>query len=218
MVRGAMTRFVSAAGVLAVTAALAIGLAPGAAQAAPKAAAKPNTIQITGKDVAGKITVTQKESKRLFESLYSEVSWMATAKGQTAALKADKLGVKYTVTLLNNKQAMQVYDLFPLAAGGPRAHRVAKQPSGTKTDAWFYGRLTMPEALRVSGVPLKAKPDVVAGGIGGGFGQDLDVADDQPGVKDYVGEVRRLFLLNGAVLVSILVGLAGIAFVIRRRV
>ncbi|MFF5082474.1 hypothetical protein ACFY36_35970 [Actinoplanes sp. NPDC000266] len=206
---------------LAVTAVLAVGLAPAAAaQAAPKAAAKPNVVQITGKDVDGKILVDQKTQKRLFDSLLSEVSWMASAKSQTTALKADKLGAKYTVTLLNNKQTLQTYDLFPMAAGGPRAHRLAKQPTGAKTEGWFYGRLTMPEALRVAGVPLKSKPDVVTGGIGGGIGQGLEVdaAKEPAGVKEYVGEVRRLFLLNGAVLASILVGLAGIAFLIRRKV
>ncbi|MEV4350668.1 hypothetical protein AB0J83_39930 [Actinoplanes sp. NPDC049596] len=215
MVGKAITRL------LAVTAALAVGFgfAPAAAQAAPKAPPAPNVVVITGKGVAGKITIDQKTQKRLFDSLYSEVSWMATAKSQTTALKADKLGTRYVVTLLNNKQPLQIYELYPLAAGGPRAHRVAKQPTGTKTDGWFYGRLTMPEALRVSGVPLETKPDVVTGGIGGGIGQGLDVeAAEQPGVEDYVGEVRRLFLLNGAVLVSILVGLAGIAFLIRRKI
>ncbi|MEU8817905.1 hypothetical protein [Actinoplanes sp. NPDC048796] len=205
---------------LAVTAALAVGLAPAAAQAAPKPAAKPNIVQIAGKDVDGQIVVDQKTQKRLFESLLSEVSWMGSATSQTTALPGDKLGVKYTVTLLNNKQALQVYELFPLAAGGPRAHRTAKQPTGAKAEGWFYGRLTMPEALRVAGVPLKSKPDVVTGGIGGGIGQGLEVdaAKEPAGVQEYVGEVRRLFLLNGAVLAAILVGLAGIAFLIRRKV
>ncbi|MBU2670604.1 hypothetical protein KOI35_44605 [Actinoplanes bogorensis] len=210
----------SATGVIAVTAALALGLAPSAAQAAPKPAPKPNTVQITGKGVADTITITQAESKRLFSSLLSEVSWMSAARSQTSALAADKLGAKYTVTVLSGKSALQTYELFPSAVGGPRAHRPAKQPGGKKAaEGWFYGRLTMPETLRVSGVPLKAKPDVVGGGIGGGVGEDLDVeAEAAPGVDGVLGEMRRLFLLNGAVLGIIFVGLAGIAFLIRRRV
>lgn len=217
MVRGAMTRLVSAAGAIAVAAVLVIGLTPGAAQAAP---AKPNIIQIEGKDVPGTIVVAQKEQGRLFGSLLSEVNWMATAKGQTGVPKAGKLGPKYTLTVLNKTQPMQVYELYPLAAGGPRAHRPADQPSGKKTEGWFYGRLTMSETLRVSGVPLKAKPDVVAGGIGGGIGEDIEAEklDAAAEVNVFLGEMRRLLLLNGAVLMVILVGLAGIAFLIRRKV
>jgi hypothetical protein len=220
MVRGAITRFVSATGVLAATAALALGAVPTAAQAAPKPAPKPTIMQITGTGVDDKIVITQAESKRLFSSLLSEVSWMSSAQSQTSAPAADKLGAKYTVTVLSGKTAMQTYELFPSAVGGPRAHRPAKQPNGRKaSEGWFYGRLTMPETLRVSGVPLKAKPDVVGGGIGGGVGEDLDVeAEAAPGVDGVLGEMRRLFLLNGAVLVTIFVGLAGIAFLIRRRV
>jgi hypothetical protein len=220
MVRGAITRFVAAAGVLTATAAMAIGLAPGAAQAAPKPAPKPNIIQITGKGIDDKIVITQTESKRLFSSLLSEVNWMYSARSQTAALAADKLGAKYTITVLSGKTGLQVYDVFPSAVGGPRAHRLAKQPGGKKaSEGWFYGRLTLPETLRVSGVPLKAKPDVVGGGIGGGVGQDLDVdTEASAGVDQVFGEMRRLFLLNGAVLVVIFAGLAGIAFLIRRRV
>jgi hypothetical protein len=221
MVRGSITRLGTAAGTLAVPAALAIGLAPGIAQAAPKPAPKPSGITITGQDVTDKIVIQQQDQSRLFSSLLSEVSWMATApKGQTSAPKANKLGPKYVLTVLNKNLAVQVYELFPMAAGGPRAHRPAAQPTGKKIDAWFYGRLTMPEALRVSGVPLKAKPDVVGGGIGGGVGQDLNAGEIDPvaGVNSFLNQMRRLLLLNGAVLAIILTGLAGIAFLIRRRI
>ena len=78
----------------------------------------------------------------------------------------------------------------------------------------------MPETLRVSGVPLEAKPDVVSGGIGGGVGEDIDGRGARPGRggQRHPRQMRQLFLLNGAVLVVILFGLAGIAFLIRRRV
>lgn len=223
MVRGAITRLVSAAGVLAATAALTIGLAPvgaQAAEAAPKPAPKPNIIHIAGKDVDDKIVIAQADNSRLFASLLSEVSWMSAARSQTTSLPANKLGPKYTVTVFANKASLQTYELFPMAAGGPRAHRAAKQLGAKKvSDGWFYGRLSMPEALRVSGVPLEAKPDVVNGGIGGGVGQDIDVNAEAPaGVNQVLGEMRHLFLLNGAVLITILVGLAGIAFLIRRRI
>ncbi|MBM2623011.1 hypothetical protein JIG36_46675 [Actinoplanes sp. LDG1-06] len=207
---------------LAATAVAAIGLAPAAAYAegAPKPAPKPNIIQITGKGIDEKIVITQAESKRLFSSLLSEVNWMASARSQTAALAADKLGAKYTVTVLSGKTGLQSYELFPSAVGGPRAHRTAKQPNGKKgSEGWFYGRLTMPETLRVSGVPLEAKPDIIGGGIGGGVGEDLDDPETEAaGVDGVFGQMRQLYLLNGAVLIVIFVGLAGIAFLIRRRV
>jgi hypothetical protein len=220
MVRGAITRFVSIAGAMAATAVLAIGAMPTAASAAPKPAPpKPTAVQIVGKNVTGKIVV-QRDQPKLFTTLLDEVTWLANARPQTAAPKANKLGAKYTVTVLVNNKANQVYDLYPAAAGGPRAHRAARQPSGRKADGWFYGRLTMSETLRIAGVPLKPKPDVVTGGIGAGIGQDINVDDVDPvaEVNQFFGQVRQLFLLNGAVLMVIFVGLAGIAFMIRRRV
>jgi hypothetical protein len=78
----------------------------------------------------------------------------------------------------------------------------------------------MSESLRLSGVPLKEKPDVVSGGIGGGIGEDVQAEELDPveGVNDVLADMRRLYLLNGAVLLTILLGLGGIAFLIRRRV
>ena len=201
MVQGAITRLTAAAGAMAVAVALAVGVSPTAALAAPKVA-KPTNIHVVGKGITGTL------------------NGMANAKPQTTAPRSDKRGPKYTLTVLTRTTPMQVYDLYPLASGGPRAHRPAKQFSANKTDGWFYGRLTMSETLRVSGVPLKPKPDVVNGGIGGGIGRDLSVEELDPvaGMNEFVVQMRRLLLLNGAVLVVILFGLASIAFLIRRRV
>jgi hypothetical protein len=219
MVRGAMTRLLSAAGALAVAAALTFGAAP-AAQAAPKAPAKPTSIQIKGGEVPGTLIVEPSDGARLFDTLLAEVNWMSTARPQTTAPKANKLGPKYTVTVLVKTAPQQVYDLYPEAAGGPRAHRASAQPGRRVADGWFYGRLTMSETLRLSGVPLKAKPDVINGGIGGGVGENIQVDDIDPiaGVNSFLARMRDLLLLNGAVLIVILFGLAGIAFLIRRRV
>lgn len=221
MVRGAVRRFVTAAGVMAVVVATAIGFMPTAAGAAPKPAPKPTAVQIAGVGIPSRIIVQQATQPQLFSSLLDEVNWLATAKPQTGPLSAAKLGPKYTVTVLIKNTPTQAYDLYPMASGGPRAHRSARQPGGRKsTDGWFYGRLTMSETLRVSGAPLKPKPDVIPGGIGGGIGQDINVGQIDPvaGFNHFLDEMRRLFLLNGAVLVVILFGLAGIAFMIRRRV
>ena len=118
--------------------------------------------------------------------------------------------------------ATQAYDLYPSAVGGPRVHRSAKQPGGKKaTDGWFFGTLGMPSSLQASGAPLQAKPDVVSAGIGAGTGTDISTSsnfDPASGVSSFLNQMRRLFLLNGALLIVILFGLAGIAFMIRRRV
>jgi len=221
VVRRVFARLTSATGVVAASVALAIGLAPAAAPAAPKVPPKPTAIQIAGKDIpGGKIVLQAQDRAQIFHKMLSEVSWLANATPQASAPRSNALGPKYTVTVLVKNSPQQVYDLYPLAAGGPRAHRPARQPTGKKTDGWFYGRLTMSESLRRSGSPLKAKLDVVPGGIGGGSGEDVDVAQVDPvaGVNQFIEEMRRLMLLNAAVLTVILFGLAGIAFLIRRRV
>jgi len=216
MVRRTITRFVSAACALAVAFALVVGLAPGTAQAAPKAA-KPDAVAITGTGIQ-KITVTNAKQSELFQLLLSEVSWMSTATPQTNAPKAKNLGAKYVMVVSAGSKAQQTYELYPMAVGGPRAHRPAKQPGGKTTDGWFYGRLTMSESLRYAGVPLEKRSDI--GGIGGGFSEQSTAEEVNPvdTVNEAFGQFRQLFLLNGAVLVVILFGLAGIAFLIRRRV
>ncbi|WP_433829000.1 hypothetical protein ACQP2E_06790 [Actinoplanes sp. CA-015351] len=217
MVRGTITRLVSAAGAMVIAVVLTFGFAPGAA-AAPKKD-EPNAMEIKGKGISKSIVIRQADEPRLFEMLFTEVDWLAAARPQTSAPKSGKLGDKYTLTILVKDAPSQTYDLYPQAAGGPRAYRPAKQPSGKKAAGWFYGRLSMSESLRLSGAPLEAKPDVVNGGIGGGVGENLN-ADVNPveSASEVFGEIRRLFLLNGAVLLAILVGLAGMAFLIRRRI
>jgi hypothetical protein len=220
MVRGVLTRLVSAAGALVVVVVATVGLAPAAAHAAPKPKPpKPTAITITGKGMSD-LKIQAKDRPEIFQLLLSEVSWLANATPQTAAPKSSKLGERYTLTVLAGNKPQQVYEMYPLATGGPRAHRPAKQPSGKKADGWFYGRLTMSESLRVSGVPLEARTDVVNGGIGGGAGETVAAEEIDPlaQVNSFVDQMQRLFLLNGAVLVVILFGLAGIAFMIRRRV
>jgi hypothetical protein len=221
MVRRALTRFATTGGLLLAGVAIVLGIMPVAGQAAPKASTTPTTVTVVGKGITGKLTVQAADQPGIFNQLLSEVNWLATTKPQTTAPKADKLGVKYTMTILIKDKPTATYDLYPEASGGPRAHRPAKQPNGRKVvDGWFYGRLTMSESLRISGVPLAAKPDDVSGGIGGGLGAETvqDTSDPSAGINDFLGQLRQLFLLNGAVVVVILLGLAGISYLIRRRV
>ncbi|MDI6098125.1 hypothetical protein QLQ12_05855 [Actinoplanes sp. NEAU-A12] len=203
---------------MAVALAMTFGMAPGAAQAAPKA--EPDALQISGNNITEALVVRQQERPRLFQMLHSEVSWLASATSSTSAPKSEELGPQFTVTVLIKDAPHQVYNLYPLANGGPRAHRPAKQPSGKASEGWFYGRLSMSESLRLGGAPLEAKLDAVNGGIGGGVGTDLATAEVNPleEMTAAFSEFRRLFLLNGAVLLIILTGLAGMAFLIRRRI
>jgi hypothetical protein len=216
MVRGVITRFLSATGALVAAVVVVVGAAPVAASAGPKV----NAISISGKEIKD-LKVRADDRADVFQLLLSEVSWLAKATPQTSAPKSRQLGPKYTLSVLVKDKPHQVYDLYPLAAGGPRAHRPAKQPSGKVADGWFYGRLTMPESLRLGGVPLEARTDVMNGGIGGGVSEEEIQAkeiDPVENVNAFLDQMRQLFLLNGAVLVVILFGLAGMAYLIRRRV
>jgi len=197
-----------------------LGIGPATAMASPRRSPAPTKISIAGSQLTDKIVVQRSTQAQLFNTLLTEVSWLAVATPQTNAPKAKALGPKYTVTVLSRNTVQQTYDLYPLATGGPRAHRPAKQPTGKVTDGWFFGRLTMPQSLRMAGAPLKAKTDVVVSGIGGGAGEDVtaDEIDPVAGLNSFLSQMQRLFLLNGAVLVVVLFGLAGVAFLIRRRV
>jgi hypothetical protein len=215
VVRRVLARIAAAA----VAVAAGVGLVPVAASAAPKPP-KPTAVQIVGAGLpGGKVLIAAQDRPQLFRMMLNEVGWLAAARPSASTPKRATLGPKFTVTLLAKNAPQAVYDLYPLAKGGPRAHRAAKQPTAKKADGWFYGRLTMSESLRLSGAPLKAKPDVVTGGIGGGIGEDVDVsALEPPTLNEFLAQMRQLLLLNGAVLMIILFGLGGIAFLIRRRV
>jgi len=132
-----VVRLIATAGALAAALILALGAGPAAAQAKPKPA--PTALQIAGKGLPGnKVVIQQKTQLELFRLMLSEVSWLANATPQANAPRSRSLGPKYTVTVLVKNTPQQVYDLYPAAKGGPRAHRPAKQPTGRRartTDA-----------------------------------------------------------------------------------
>ena len=186
-----------------------------AAQAAP---ARPDVVTVAGDGLREPLTVRADADQALFTALYGQVSWLG-GRGQPVAPKSADLGPKYTIVVLVGDTARQTYDLYPQAKGGPRAFRPAKQPDGRRPGAaWFFGRLNMSETLRTAGVPLPVQRDSISGGVGGG---DRVIPDEalNPGrhVDEMFTELRRLLLLNGAVLVAITAGLAGIALLVRRR-
>jgi hypothetical protein len=196
-----------------------LGLSGAAASAAPSPSASPDvkTAHITVDGVDKTVTVTSKEDLSGYEALAGEVEWLRTRPGVIKAPDAAKLGVKVTLTLSVNGTAQQLYDLYPLAAGGPRAFRPAEQPDKRKVAAaWFYGRLSMPATLRAVGVPLgvAGEQEINAGGGGGGITQSQAPTTD---IRALVGDWRRFMGLNSAVVVVIALGVFLIAFLVRRR-
>ncbi|HEX5542925.1 MAG TPA: hypothetical protein VFX60_15420 [Micromonospora sp.] len=211
MVKALTCRFVAGTALLGIFVA---PLVPAAASAAPA----PTAVTISGNQLAEPLTIEEESDPELFAAVLKQVDWLRGS-GHAGPPKASELGPKYTVVVLVDDAPTQTYDLYPLASGGPRAFRPAKQPDKRKTTAaWFFGRVNMSETLRAAGVPLPQKPDVLHGGIGGGE-RMLPDGGLAPGeqVDQLLDDLRRLILLNGAVVLTIAVGLAGISLLIRRR-
>jgi hypothetical protein len=122
--------------------------------AAAHAADPPNTISIKGTGLSQAISVPAPAQPDLFAALLRQVSWMAGQAGDPIQPDPTKLGPGYTLTVYVGTAASAVYDLYPQAPGGPRAHRPAAQPTGTTTEAWFYASVAMPDMLAAAGVPL----------------------------------------------------------------
>ncbi|MGC4748482.1 hypothetical protein ACLQ28_22920 [Micromonospora sp. DT201] len=202
------------AGTLAM-ALLSLGTA-GPASAAPTPA--PAGVDITGVGLATSLRLRMDTQPTHVGAVIDQVNFLARTGMRTGPKPAD-LGPKYTVVVLAGETPKQTYDLYPKAVGGPRVYRPAKQPDGRKTSAgWFLGRLSMNETLRTAGVPLERQFDTVSGGVGGGervLPEDtLDPAKD---LDEALGDLQHLLLLNVGVMLTITVGLAGIALLIRRR-
>jgi len=194
------------------------GLMLGAERAAAHAAAdEPGAVSITSDSLAEPLLIREDSDPELYAALLEQVSHLQGS-GQPMSPKAADLGPKYTVVLYSGDVAKQTYDLYPLAKGGPRAYRPAKQPERKTSAAWFFGRLSMSEALRRAGAPLPEQPESFSGGIGGG---ERVIPEDSLGTGEDLdqmfAELRRLMLINGAVLVTITAGLACIALLVRRR-
>ncbi|MBM7490161.1 hypothetical protein JOD64_001383 [Micromonospora luteifusca] len=202
------------AGTLA-TALLSLGTA-GPAWAAPNPA--PAGVDITGVGLSEPLRLRADKQPAHVTAVIEQVNFLARTGMSTGPKPAD-LGPKYTIVVLAGETPKQTYDLYPKAVGGPRVFRPAKQPDARKTSAgWFLGRLSMSETLRTAGVPLERQFDTVSGGVGGGervLPEDtLDPAKD---LDEALGDLQHLLLLNVGVMLTITVGLAGIALLIRRR-
>ncbi|GAB3942424.1 hypothetical protein GCM10027614_29410 [Micromonospora vulcania] len=185
------------------------------ASAAPKPA--PAGVDISGEGLSQPLRLRAEEQSQHVVAVIDQVNFLGRT-GQPKGPKAADLGPKYTVVVLAGDTAKQTYDLYPKAVGGPRIYRPAKQPDARKTSAgWFLGRLNMSETLR-TGVPLERQYDTVSGGVGGGDRVvPEDTLDPAKDLDEALGELQHLLLLNVGVMLTITVGLAGIALLIRRR-
>jgi hypothetical protein len=184
--------------------------------AAPAAAATFTSITITGTGLSAPLDVRGDADPELFSALLSQVGWLSDRAGQTGRPATNKLGPKYTVVVYAKDVAKQAYDLYPLAAGGPRVFRPAKQPDRRRTTAaWFFGRLNMAETMRLAGVPLAQRPDGLGGAGGGEEVPSESAFAPMEELALVFAEWRRLFLLNGAVVLLIAMGLAGFSLLIR---
>ncbi|OKI77726.1 hypothetical protein [Micromonospora sp. CB01531] len=204
--------------VLATTCTLLLSGPPAARAAGPGPKLAPAGVDITGDQLDQPLQLRADTQPAQVNAVIDQVSWLART-GQQRGPAAQDLGPKYTVVVLTAGVPVKTYDLYPLAKGGPRIYRPAKQPDLSKARAgWFFGRLNMSETLRSVGVPLERQFDTLSGGLGGGERvlpedtlnpvQDIDAA---------MTELQRLLLLNVGVVVVITAGLAGIALLVRRR-
>jgi hypothetical protein len=172
------------------------------------------TVQITGAGLANAITISSARDPARHEALRSELTHLAGNGSVTSTLAPEKLGLKLTVILSTDGKATEQYDLYPLAAGGPRAYRPAQQPDGRQVgEAWFYGRISMPSTLQAAGVALQgfqADP----GGGGGGAAPPTDAPD----IDEMLGNWRNFMGLNIAVIIVVAAGVFALAYVLRRQV
>lgn len=192
---------------------LSLGLAAPASAKPP-----PAGVDITGVGIVEPLHLRPETHPSQLAAVIDQVDFLGDT-GQSSEPKQADLGPKYTVVVLSGDTPKQTYDLYPKATGGPRIYRPAEQPDSQQTTAgWFFGRLTMSETLRTAGVPLERQVDTVAGGAGGSERMIPEDALDPAGnIDEAFSGFPRLLLVNVAVALTITMGLAGIALLIRRR-
>lgn len=179
----------------------------------------PNLITISGDGLSEPVEVDVAEQPELFAALHSEVDWLVRRPSQGGKPKdEDTLGPRYELIVHVDGKPRHRFNLYPLAEGGPRAHRPAKQPGDRKTTAgWFYGRLTMPDTLASAGAPVYGEMDT--GGVGGGAsGPEPSASATRSAVSRVVEEWWTGMRLAGAVTAVLALGVAVTAFAIRRKV
>ncbi len=212
-------RLLTFAGPLVATAGLVVLPATASAAFAPAPTPSPppplQTVQITGAGLASPIVLRSDRDSARQSALRDEVVFIAHQPGQTEALPPDKLGPKFTIVLATDNKPTDQFDLYPLAAGGPRLHRPADQPDKRQVgEGWFYGRVSLPTTMQAAGVALQGFPEEAGGGGGG----DTTQATEAPDVGDMLGDWRNFMGLNMAVIIVVAAGVFALAYVLRRQV
>jgi hypothetical protein len=218
--RGGRLRRLARALAVSVASAVCAALAVLAPADPAQAADAPDSLTIVGPGISLPISITANAQRDLFSSVLRQVSWMSRREGDFAKSDPKTLGPAYTVTVCINGMAAQVYDVYPEAAGGPRAHRPEAQPKGQVADAWFYATVTLPSVLRSAGVPLAAP--VTSGPAGAMAYEDpyQPAAVSMPvsaSLNRELGQIRLALAITAAAAAVVLLMLFGAARASRRR-
>jgi hypothetical protein len=212
MGRGRMGRLV-AGGALAVVAGLWLGPAPAHADD------EVDQVTISGGTLVEPLVVVAAERPALCADLHAEVGWLVNRRGDASEPDPEDLGPQYVMVLHVEGEERHRFELYPLAAGGPRVFRPAEQPGDREARAaWFFARLTLPETLAAAGAPLDGNPMPPGGGVGGGEAALEGTSSPDAGPLAFVDEWREGVLLTVAMTAALLVGLGGIAYLIRNKV
>lgn len=184
--------------------------------AAPASAATVDQVTITGIALAEPLEVPAEEYPDLCATLYREVSWLVRKRPDADEPDPDTLGPQYTLEANVDGEPRHRFHLYPLAEGGPRVFRPAEQPGEREVrEGWFHGRLSLPETLAAAGIPVHDDP-TAPGGSGGGLTPETEAPER--GLFAFLEDWREGMKLVVAVTLAIVVGLAGAALLIRRRV
>jgi hypothetical protein len=164
-----------------------------------RAASGPTSLTIEGPGLTKPLNVVAATDSELFADLLGEVGWLATRPPNAPTPDPATLGPAYQMVVRVDAVPDQTYTLYPLAKGGPRVFRPAEQPKGKKVNpAWFYGRISMPDTMRLAGVPLDL---TTGGGQGGGGAVGAGIITRAPAENDFdslLGEWRKQVALMGA--------------------
>jgi hypothetical protein len=195
-----------------------LGAVVAAAVPPPAWATDADQVTLHGDEFDQPLVFRASDAPRLVAALHSEVSWLTGRAATAGEPDEETLGPRYVLDVHIDGEVRHRYELFPLAEGGPRVFRPQEQPGERTTDpAWYFGRLSMPDALFAAGVEVPgAQPRVPGGGGGGG-----EPAPD-PGRSGASGGMldtwREGIQLTALVVLLITAGLAAVALLIRRRV
>lgn len=164
------------------------------------------------------VSVGAEDRPEAHEAVLMQVDWLTGRSAGSREPEPDTLGPGYELVVHEAGEPRHRFQLYPLAEGGPRVFRPAGQPGDRTVDeAWFLGRLSMPEAFREAGVPVTEDPPP-DGGVGGGAAPAAPVPSSPPAQESFgvVDQWRQGMLLTIGVAVAMAAGVASVALLVRR--